>query len=67
MTRRQIINNLKSVLMKTKVRRLLEIPARKHKREAIDKETAAEKSYFLVINLWIFRFEYSKEQSLSDS
>lgn len=53
--------------MKTKVRRLLEIPARKHKREAVDKETAAEKSFFLVINLWIFRFEYAKEQSLSDS
>jgi hypothetical protein len=51
--------------METRIRKSLEIPARKHQRHQIEKETNAEKTYLLIINLWIFRFEYSKEQSKS--
>ncbi|WP_422350883.1 hypothetical protein [Flagellimonas sp.] len=51
--------------METRIRKSLEIPARKHQRHQIEKETNAEKTFLLIINLWIFRFEYSKEQSKS--
>ncbi|MCX2682175.1 hypothetical protein OOZ15_19700 [Galbibacter sp. EGI 63066] len=52
---------------RVKVKRLLEIPARKHKRETIAKEAATDKSYLLVIDLRIFRFEYSKEVIVPDN
>ncbi len=53
--------------MKAIVRKSLEIPARKHQKETIVKEAPAEKSFLLVINLWIFRFEYRKEQLPTDA
>jgi hypothetical protein len=53
--------------MKTTVKKSLEIPARKHQKETIEKETPAEKSFLLLINLWIFRFEYRREQLPTDS
>lgn len=53
--------------MKTTVKKLLEIPARKHQKETIVKEAPAEKSFLLVINLWIFRFEYRREQLPTDA
>ncbi|AEM71512.1 hypothetical protein Murru_2474 [Allomuricauda ruestringensis DSM 13258] len=53
--------------MKTTVKKSLEIPARKHQKETIEKEAPAEKSFLLVINLWIFRFEYRREQLPTDA
>jgi hypothetical protein len=53
--------------MKTTVKKSLEIPARKHQKETIEKEAPAEKSFLLLINLWIFRFEYRREQLPTDS
>jgi len=47
--------------METRIRKSLEIPARKHQSHQTEKETDAEKTFLLIINLWIFRFEYSKE------
>ncbi|WP_164731720.1 hypothetical protein [Flagellimonas beolgyonensis] len=51
--------------METRIRKSLEIPARKHRGSPTEKETNAEKIFLLVINLWIFRFEYIKEQNKS--
>ncbi|MBW8201943.1 hypothetical protein [Flagellimonas abyssi] len=53
--------------MKTTVKKSLEIPARKHRTESLAKPKDADKSFFLVINLWIFRFEYRKEQLPTDA
>lgn len=53
--------------MKTTVKKLLEIPAGKHLKKSVIKKPGVEKSFSLVINLWIFRYEYSKEQSMSES
>lgn len=53
--------------MKTTVKKLLEIPARKHQEESIAKEALAEKSFLLIINLWIFRYEYRREQLPTDA
>ncbi|MEJ4087751.1 hypothetical protein [Galbibacter orientalis] len=53
--------------MKTTVKKVLEIPAIKQKKETVVKESPASKTFLLVINLWIFRFEYSKEQSKIES
>jgi hypothetical protein len=47
--------------METNVKRLLEIPARKHERKKIEENNNALKRYLLVIDFRIFRFEYSKE------
>ena len=47
--------------METKVRRLLEIPARKHEKIIADENNKVNKSFLLIIDLWLFRFEYSKE------
>ncbi|GAA3655109.1 hypothetical protein [Flavivirga jejuensis] len=47
--------------METKVKRILEIPAKKHEKEIVDENNKAKKSFLLVIDLWFFRFEYSKE------
>ncbi|WP_170283946.1 hypothetical protein [Flagellimonas olearia] len=47
--------------METRIRKSLEIPARRHQRPQTQKETNAERTFLLVINLWIFRFEYAKE------
>lgn len=47
--------------METKVRRTLEIPARKREKVVTDENSAANRSFLLVINLWFFRYEYAKE------
>ncbi len=47
--------------METKVRSILEIPARKREKVVADENNKANKSFLLVINFWIFRFEYSKK------
>ncbi len=47
--------------METKVRRILEIPARKREKVVADVNNVAKKSFLLVINFWVFRYEYSKE------
>lgn len=47
--------------METKVKRILEIPARKHEKGIVNENNKANKSFLLVIDLWLFRFEYSKE------
>ena len=56
--------------MKTTVKKSLEIPARKHPRKTsntskkvVKNKNTKEKSFTLVVNLWIFRYEYSKEQT----
>ncbi|WP_192938277.1 hypothetical protein [Flagellimonas hadalis] len=51
--------------METRIRKSLEIPARKHQGIQRDDHISAEKSFYLVINLWVFRFEYTKEHSKS--
>ena len=53
--------------METRVKRVLEIPARKSQAIKPTKKNVSEKSFYLVINLWIFKFEYSKEQLPSSS
>jgi len=53
--------------MKTTLKKSLEIPARKHKTESLAKPKDSNKSFFLVINLWIFRFEYRREQLPTDA
>lgn len=47
--------------MKTRVKQFLEIPARKQQKGSLVKEVHAEKSFLLMINLWIFRYEYRSE------
>ncbi|MHA7830203.1 MAG: hypothetical protein ACX93O_03830 [Flagellimonas sp.] len=47
--------------METRIRKSLEIPARKRQGHHTEKESNAEKTFLLVINIWLFRFEYSKE------
>ncbi len=47
--------------METKVRRTLEIPARKREKIVTDEKSIANKSFLLVINFWFFRYEYAKE------
>ncbi|WP_176712339.1 hypothetical protein [Allomuricauda sp. CP2A] len=47
--------------METRIRKSLEIPARKRQANHTKKESNAEKAFLLVINIWLFRFEYSKE------
>ena len=62
----QIIDNLKSCIMKAIVKKSLEIPARKHPKKSVVKKTAdatVDKTYSLVVNLWIFRYEYYREQT----
>lgn len=62
----QIINNLKSCIMKAIVKKSLEIPAKKHPKKSVVKKTAdasVDKTYSLVVNLWIFRYEYYREQT----
>ncbi|WP_437397853.1 hypothetical protein [Flagellimonas lutimaris] len=49
--------------METRIRKSLEIPARKHQGNQNLNPTNAEKSFHVVVNLWAFRFEYTKEQS----
>ncbi|WP_161992006.1 hypothetical protein [Flagellimonas algicola] len=49
--------------METRIRKVLEIPARKRQGQAMERKATADKSFLLVINLGIFRFEYSKEQT----
>ncbi|WP_182859180.1 hypothetical protein [Flagellimonas aequoris] len=51
--------------METRIRKSLEIPARKRQGFPTEMETNAEKTFLLVINLWVFRFEYTKEQRKS--
>ena len=51
--------------METRIRKSLEIPARKRQGSPTEMETNAEKTFLLVINLWVFRFEYTKEQRKS--
>jgi len=53
--------------METTVRKSLEIPARRHPKKTARKKAPVEKSFSLVINLWLFRYEYSKVQLLSDT
>ncbi|WP_335965112.1 hypothetical protein [Galbibacter sp. PAP.153] len=48
--------------MKTNVKKVLEIPARSRKRKTGPQRDPACKTFLLIINLWIFRYEYSKEQ-----
>jgi hypothetical protein len=55
----------KSGIMETRTRTSLEIPARKRRESSTEKEATAEHTFLLVINLWIFRFEYVKEQNKS--
>ncbi|SNZ01738.1 hypothetical protein [Flagellimonas pacifica] len=50
--------------MQTRIRKSLEIPARKRQGHQTEKESNAEKTFLLVINLWVFRFEYAKEQTM---
>lgn len=62
----QIIDNLKSCIMKAIVKKSLEIPAKKHPKKSVVKKTAdatVDKTYSLVVNLWIFRYEYYREQT----
>tara|TARA_R110000868_G_scaffold71713_2_gene209718 strand:- start:49312 stop:49485 length:174 start_codon:yes stop_codon:yes gene_type:complete len=47
--------------MKTRVKQFLEIPARKQQKGSLAKEVHAEKYFLLMINLWIFRYEYRSE------
>ncbi|NDV15751.1 hypothetical protein GO009_06900 [Muricauda sp. TY007] len=52
--------------MKATVRKSLEIPAKKHPKESVIKkvpDTTVDKTFSLVVNLWIFRYEYYREQS----
>ncbi len=51
--------------METRIRTSLEIPSQKHQGNEKVEPTTAEKSFHLVINLWVFRFEYTKEHSKS--
>lgn len=63
---RQIIDNLKSCIMKATVRKSLEIPAKKHPKQSVVKkapDATVDKTYSLVVNLWIFRYEYYREQT----
>ncbi|MCM5664014.1 hypothetical protein [Galbibacter mesophilus] len=48
--------------METKVRKVLEIPARKTGKVAKPTEKPVENSFLLIINLWIFRYVYNREQ-----
>ena len=44
----------------------MEIPAKKHPKKSVVKKTAdatVDKTYSLVVNLWIFRYEYYREQT----
>ncbi|WP_268223901.1 hypothetical protein [Sinomicrobium oceani] len=52
--------------MKATVRKSLEIPAKKHPKESAIKkvpDTTVDKTFSLVVNLWIFRYEYYREQT----
>lgn len=52
--------------MKAIVKKSLEIPAKKHPKQPIVKKSpdaTVDKTYSLVINLWIFRYEYYREQT----
>lgn len=49
--------------METRIKKSLEIPAQKRKGPLTKTKATAEKTFLLVINLWIFRFEYVKEQN----
>jgi hypothetical protein len=52
--------------MKATVRKSLEIPARKHPKKSVVKKPAVEKSFSLVVNLWIFRYEYTREEMVPE-
>ena len=47
---------------RARVKRVLEIPARKSQAIKTTEQNVSDKSFYLVINLWLFKFEYSKEQ-----
>lgn len=52
--------------MKAIVKKSLEIPAKKHPKQSVVKKSTdatVDKTYSLVINLWIFRYEYYREQT----
>lgn len=52
--------------MKATVKKSLEIPAKKHPKESVIKkvpDTTVDKTFSLVVNLWIFRYEYYREES----
>ncbi|MEC3965619.1 hypothetical protein [Flagellimonas halotolerans] len=52
--------------MKAIVKKSLEIPAKKHPKHSVVKKSTdatVDKTYSLVINLWIFRYEYYREQT----
>lgn len=60
----KIIDNSKIYIMETRarVKRVLEIPARRSQAIKTSEQNVSDKSFYLVINLWLFKFEYSKEQ-----
>ncbi|MDF0716090.1 hypothetical protein PY092_08035 [Muricauda sp. 334s03] len=49
--------------METRIKKSLEIPAQKRKGHQTETRATAEKTFHMVVNLWIIRFEYTKEQS----
>tara|TARA_Y100001933_G_scaffold73471_1_gene74924 strand:+ start:1433 stop:1612 length:180 start_codon:yes stop_codon:yes gene_type:complete len=54
--------------MKAIVRKSLEIPAKKHPKKSVVKKAAdptVDKTFSLIINLWIFRYEYYREQTVT--
>ncbi|MCK0159029.1 hypothetical protein [Allomuricauda sp. F6463D] len=54
--------------MKAIVKKSLEIPAKKHpKQNTVKKttDTTVDKTFSLVVNLWIFRYEYYREQTVN--
>jgi len=54
--------------MKATVRKSLEIPAKKHPKKSVVKKTAdatVDKTFSLVVNLWIFRYEYYREHTVT--
>ncbi|MBJ6369152.1 MULTISPECIES: hypothetical protein [Snuella] len=48
--------------METRVKRVLEIPARKSQNQESAHPRVSDRSFHLIIDLWIFKFEYSKER-----
>ena len=52
---------------RARVKRVLEIPARKSKSQNTTDQKASDKSFHLVINLWIIKYEYFKEQFRDNS
>lgn len=49
--------------MEIRIKKSLEIPAQKRKGASTETGATAERSFHMVVNLWIVRFEYTKERS----